>query len=169
MIESALGDIPDNHPIRKLFQTLTERGFEQQHLHDEETIRYVSNLLTDFVAANKILRAKSAFRTIGQDCADMSKEARRDYYRSLGDVTLFHLGIYPEHLTYGRHTVSPSFYARQGRMFYQIVAAMEPSRTTAVFRKLSDQFEQCVDGLNWVRLYVHDPFYQYVFREFGVT
>ena len=35
--------------------------------------------------------------------------------------------------------------------------------------KLSDQFEQCVVGLNWVKHYINDPFFQYMFREFNVT
>ena len=45
---------------------------------------------------------------------------------------------------------------------------MEKPESTIVFRKLSEQFEQCVVGLNWVKLYINDPFYQYMFREFQV-
>jgi hypothetical protein len=26
-----------------------------------------------------------------------------------------------------------------------------------------------VVGLNWVKLYINDPFYQYLFREFDIT
>jgi hypothetical protein len=50
-----------------------------------------------------------------------------------------------------------------------MVAAMDTSRSTVVYRKLFDQFEQCVMGLNWVKLYINDPFYQYMFREFDIT
>ena len=99
----------------------------------------------------------------------MSAELRRECYKHIGDVTLFNLGLYPESLTHGRHSVSPDFYAAQGRRSYHIAAAIDTSRATVVFRKLSDQFEKCVVGLHWVRLYINDPFYQYVFREFGVT
>ena len=43
------------------------------------------------------------------------------------------------------------------------------STGTSVYRKLSEQFEQCVVGLKWVKLYINDPFYQYMFREFDIT
>ena len=49
MIETTRRKIPEDHPIRALFHTLTARGFEQMKLRDEETIQYVTNLLTDFV------------------------------------------------------------------------------------------------------------------------
>ena len=177
MIEVTRKRIPEDHPIRALFHTLTERGFDQLNLHDEDTIQYISNLLTDFVDI-KQMRCVSddsgrtldnAFEILQQAGEAMSPEVRRAYYRYIGDLTLFNLGLYPESLTYGRHTVSPDFYAEQGRRSYHIAAAMDQSRSTVVFRKLSDQFEQCVVGLNWVKLYITDPFYQYVFREFGVT
>jgi len=177
MIESRRQTIPENHPIRNLFQTLTERGFEQLNLRDEETIQYITNLLIDFVDVKNVRRVsddaghsiENVFDILRQAGDVMSPEVRRDYYRHIGDVTLFNLGLYPENLTHGRHTVSPDFYAEQGRRSYDIVAAMDNTRRTLVFKKLSSQFEQCVVGLNWVKLYIHDPFYQYVFREFGVT
>jgi hypothetical protein len=177
MIDGKRQNIPENHPIRGLFHTLTERGFEQMNLRDEETIQYITNLLIDFVDVKNMLRVQDAagrsienvFDILRQAGEAMSPEVRRDYYRHIGDVTLFNLGLYPESLTHGRHTVSPDFYAEQGRRSYDIVAAMDNTRRTLVFRKLSRQFEQCVVGLNWVKLYINDPFYQYVFREFGVT
>jgi hypothetical protein len=80
------------------------------------------------------------------------------------------LGLFPESLTHGRRTVSLGYHAEQGRRFYAIVAELEKSGASpGVFRKLSDQFERCVEGLNWVKLYIQDPFYQFVFREFRIT
>ena len=76
---------------------------------------------------------------------------------------------FPERLTHGRHAVSPNYYAEQGRRSYYIVAEMDSSRSTMVYRKLSDQFAQCVVGLNWVRRYINDPFYQYMLRQFDIT
>ena len=153
--------IEGTYPVRNLFHALTERGLERQNLKDEETVEYITNMLTEFVDTDKLSRFSG------------ETEARTgspyDYYKHLGDLTLFNLGLYPEHLTYGRHTVSLSVYLQQGRRSYKILAAMDRPRTPGVFRKLSDQFEQCVVGLNWVKLYINDPFYQYVFREFGVT
>jgi len=177
MIKAPRRSIPENHPIRALFHNLTQRGFEQMKLRDQDTIQYITNLLTDFADVKNMHRVtddsgtelRSIFEILRQDCEAMSPEMRRDFYRHIGDLTLFQLGLYPESLTYGRHTVSLSFYAEQGRRSYGMIAKMDPSRATIVFRKLSDQFEQCVVGLNWVKLYINDPFYQYVFREFGIT
>jgi hypothetical protein len=178
MIEKTPRSIPADHPIRTLFQQLTERGFVQSNLHDRDTIQYVTNLLTEFVHADNMYRIKDAsgrrieylFEILEQASSEMSPDIRRDYYKNLGDLTLFNLGLFPESLTYGHRTVSPDYYAETGRRSYTIVADMDSAtRSTVVYRKLSDQFERCVVGLNWVKHYINDPFFQYMFREFNVT
>jgi hypothetical protein len=179
MIEKTRHDIPSDHPIRTLFQQLTERGMGQLNLHDPDTIDYITNLLTEFVQMENMSRIKDEsgqrvqylFDMLTQAGSAISPDLRRDYYKHLGDLTLFNLGLFPESLTYGRHTVSPDYYAETGRRSYNIVAEMDlsSSRGTHVYRKLSEQFAQCVVGLNWVKLYINDPFYQYMFREFDIT
>ena len=178
MIEKTPRSIPSDHPIRVLFHQLTERGFGQSNLHDRDTIQYVTNLLTDFVHVENMYRIKDdsgrrieyLFEILAQASAEMSPAVRRDYYKHLGDLTLFNLGLFPESLTYGHRTVSPDYYAETGRRSYTIVADMDSAtRSTVVYRKLSDQFERCVVGLNWVKHYINDPFFRYMFREFNVT
>lgn len=177
MIEKTRFTIPDDHPLRTLFRQLTERGMGQLHLHDPETIRYITNLLTEFVETDNMYRAKDPegrrvqylFDMLAQAGNEMAPDLRRDYYKHLGDLTLFNLGLFPESLTHGHQTVSPEYYAETGRRSYTIVAQMDCSSRTRVYRKLSEQFEQCVGGLNWVKLYINDPFYQYMFREFDIT
>jgi hypothetical protein len=177
MIEKTRNDIPENHPLRALFQQLTERGMGQLNLRDPETIRYITNLLTEFVQIDNMYRirdeavggAQYLFDMLAQASKAMSPSLRRDYYKHLGDLTLFNLGLFPESLTYGHRTVSPDYYAETGRRSYTIVAQMDCSSGTRVYRKLSEQFEQCVVGLNWVKLYINDPFYQYMFRQFDIT
>ena len=151
----------------------------QLNLHDPDTIDYITNLLTEFVPIENMSRIKDEsgrrvqylFDMLTQAGNAMSPDLRRDYYKNLGDLTLFNLGLFPESLTYGHRTVSPDYYAEAGRRSYTIVAEMHaPSSTgTSVYRKLSEQFEQCVVGLKWVKLYINDPFYQYMFREFRIT
>ena len=178
MIEKTQGSIPSDHPIRTLFRQLTERGLGQSNLHDRDTIQYVTNLLTDFVHVENMHRVKDEsgrrieylFEILALASSEMCPAVRRDYYKHLGDLTLFNLGLFPESLTYGHRTVSPDYYAETGRRSYTIVADMDcATRSTVVYRKLSDQFEQCVVGLNWVKHYINDPFFQYMFREFNVT
>ena len=178
MIEKTRHEIPTDHPIRAFFQRLTERGMGQLNLHDRDTIQYVTNLLTEFIQIENMYRMKDesgrqlqyVFEMLTQASNAMSASMRRDCYKQLGDLTLFNLGLFPESLTYGHHTVSPDYYAETGRRSYTILAEMDSSsRGTIVYRKLSEQFEQCVVGLNWVKVYINDPFYQYMFREFDVT
>ena len=178
MIQKMRNDIPEDHPIRALFHRLTERGLEQSNLHDSGTTQYITDLLTDFVQAENMYRVQDEsgqrlryiFDLLAEAGREMSPAVRREYYKHLGDFTLFNLGLFPESLNYGRRTVSPDYYAETGRRSYSIVAEMDPSpRGTVVYRKLAAQFEQCVIGLNWVKHYINDPFFQYMFREFDIT
>jgi hypothetical protein len=179
MIEKTRLDIPEDHPVRLLFQQLTERGMQQLKLRDPETIHYLTNLLTEFIQVENMYRIRDEgghrveylFDMLALASKAMAPEVRRGYYKQVGDLALFNLGLYPESLTYGHRTVSPDYYAETGRRSYTIVADMEAHSRNAstVYRKLSEQFEQCVIGLNWVKLYINDPFYQYMFREFEIT
>ena len=58
MIEKTRHEIPADHPIRALFQKLTERGMGQLNLHDRDTIQYITNLLTEFVQLENMYRIK---------------------------------------------------------------------------------------------------------------
>src|SRR6266446_9765518 len=153
MIEKKRHDIPADHPIRALFHQLTERGMGQLSLHDPDTIQYITNLLTEFGHTEKMNRIKKEsgrqeeypFGMLAQASTAMPQSVRRDYYKHLGDLTLFNLGLFPESLTYGRRTVSLDYYAETGRRSYTIVAEMDSSsRGTVLYRKLSQQFKQCV-------------------------
>src|SRR4030095_6595358 len=176
MINNLQSSIPEDHPVRAVFHQLTERGMGELQLRDKDTIDYVTNLLIEFIHPDNLYRIQDdggkrlryVSEILEQANREMSTKLRRECYRHLGDVTLFNLGLFPESLSYGRQTVSPSFYAAQGRRSYTIVAELERTDATEGLRKLSEQFSQCVAGLNWVKLYINDPFYQYMFRQFQV-
>ena len=180
MINTLRSSIPDDHPVRLVFHQLTERGMGELQLRDKDTIDYVTNLLIEFIHPDNLYRIQDdggkrlryVSEILEQANREMSTKLRRECYRHLGDVTLFNLGLFPESLTYGRQTVSPSFYAEQGRRSYtmvaEMVAQMEQPDAVGLFRNLSQHFTECVAGLNWVKLYINDPFYQYMFREFQV-
>jgi len=167
--------IAENRPIREFFRQLTERGMGHLNLRDPDTIEYITNLLTEFIQIENMYRIKDEsgqlqylFETLTQTGGHMSPSIRRDRYKHLGDLTLFNLGLFPESLTYGHYTVSPRYYAETGKRSYTIVAEMDSSRCTrGIFHTLSEQFEQCVSGLNWVKAYINDPFYQYMLRQFN--
>ena len=95
MIDKTRRDISDDHPIRILFQRLTERGMHQLNLHDSETIQYITNLLTEFVQIENMYRIKDGagrrlqylFDMLTQASSEMSPERRRDCYKHVGDLT----------------------------------------------------------------------------------
>ncbi len=168
--------ISENHPIRQLFRTLTERGSLQAQLRDKDILYYLGNLLADFMFVENIYRIRDAEGRRTQYLVDMLKQAfetempdKKVYFKHVGDYSLFILGLYPESLERPRLASSKGFYRDAGRIGYQTAGELESSSWhTMVFRKLADEFERCVLSLNWVKEYTSDPFYQYMFREFDV-
>jgi hypothetical protein len=178
MLTPNTGHVPENHPIRLLFTELTERGLAQIHIHDEASVRYISGMMLDFIDLDAVYPIRDAQGVRLEHLTDLLAEAhkatepavRRDHFKHLGDLTLFMLGLFPERFRRRRRALSRDLYVAEGRRSYRIVAELvrAPSEP-AVFRRLADQYERYVEGLGWVRLYIRDPFFQYMFREFGVS
>jgi hypothetical protein len=177
MIHPSRQDVPEDHELRRLFLVLAERGMGQLQRQDLQVVGYLANLLTEFAHRDNMSRITSdsgdrleyLYEMFAQAASQMLPETRYEYFKHVGDVMLFNLGLFPERLTYGRRLVSPEYYAAQGKRSYFIAAESDYVRETVVLRKLSDQFEMCVSGLTWVREYIRNPFFQYMFREFDVT
>jgi len=170
-------EIPLRHPVRQMFQTLTERGLEQSRLSDAQIHQYLSNLLVEFICVENLykIRDESGRRLeylfdMLAKAADSTDFDKREIYQHVGDFTLFVLGLFPESLNRGKRSISPGYYANHGRRSYLIRWELENHRSAeVVFRKLSEHFERCVLTLNWVGNYIRDPFYQYMLREFEIT
>ncbi len=163
-------------PLEQLFASLTKRGSEQSQLRDHDVRHYLTNLLVDFVHIENIVPIQERGSSL-QYVADMLRKCeesnsfeKQKSYKSIGDYTLFVLGLFPESLSRGRHCVSRNYYTELGRRCYLRVSRnqFQPSVKLVVYRKLSEQFQSCVYTLNWVRNYVQDPFYQYMFRQFEI-
>jgi hypothetical protein len=177
MIYRPQEDVPETHQVRHLFWTLAERGMSQLTPSDQQVVQYLADLLTEFIHVGNLKRIANVSgerleyfsEMLGEAMRQVPPEVRRAHFKHIGDVALFELGMFPERLTHGRRSVSPAFYAAQGRRSYILAAELEYGRETAVLRKLSNQFETCVSTLNWVRTYTHDPFLQYMLREYDVT
>ncbi|NLT68960.1 MAG: hypothetical protein GXX84_20430 [Acidobacteria bacterium] len=168
--------LPDNHPIKKIFRTYTERGLAQASVRDQDLLLYLANLLVEFMWIENLYgktidgkRLESLIDILVR-ANEAGDQARGDYYRHLGDYSLFMLGMFPEYIARSRRALSPSWYQDTGRIGYQIAGELEKNLwRTQVFRKLADKFDRCVVTLNWVREYSTDPFYQLMFREFGIS
>jgi hypothetical protein len=169
-------DLPDNHPLKQLFRTLTERGLVRADLHDKDLLLYLADLLVDFTFVENYYRTTDGGRRLEylvdmlQHATETAMPVKKTCYKHIGDYSLFTLGMFPESLDRPRRGMSASYYADAGRIGYRTAGELESNWfNTAVFRKLAFQFERCVVSLNWVREYANDPFYQYMFREFRIT
>lgn len=164
--------IPEHHPLRKFFGLLTEKSFtENLGWPDFNVTEYVSNLLVDFTHVDQLHRLRNRRGAALSTIVDMLYESEaskqemdsnreEDVHRHIGDFTLFMAGIFPEYLKRIKtaHVVHhPDFlvdYVKTGKRSYAIVAQFtqgEFKNQTALYRKLSDNFELCVTGLGFVR------------------
>ena len=166
--------IPDNHPLRRFFRTLTDRAFSQSSLHDRDLLFYLSDLLVAFIDIEELYQVKDEEGKDVTYLIDMMQVAnrtpapqRKHCYRHMGDYSLFILGMYPESLNRGKRSIPSSYYVDTGRRSYLEASQLEAdTEAVVVLRKLVDKYERCVLSLNWVREYTHDPFYQYMLRQF---
>jgi hypothetical protein len=155
-----------------MFRALTEMSFEQLDLRDRDLMRYVADLLVEFVHIDHLFRRDARGQRL-ESLVDMLIDMReqgpadeREAHKHIGDYTLFIVGLYPESLTRRRRAVSPEYYIAQGKESYLVVAEMDRAKPTeALFRKLSAHFEFCVTALNLEKTVLQDPFYQYMLRQ----
>lgn len=157
---------PD-HPLRRLFAGITEQTFMARlGLGDPRLIDYLSTLLTRFIHMDELHKLRNSGGQRLAEVAEMVSEAetlpfegrtRREYYRHIGDFTLFWTGVYPEVVNRLRSVErKDSFldYCEQGKRSYLIASRFDddPYREEApVLRRLSEEFELCAYGLNQVR------------------
>lgn len=168
--------VPDNHPVCKIFRTLTARALSQAHLSDSQLVLYVSNMLLQFIHVENLYPYEDESGSKIHHVTDMIQMAeqaglkeKQQIYQYVGDYVLFILGVFPESLERRRRTSSASLYAYHGRRSYMAVSELQRhSDATYLYRKMADHFERCVLGLNWFKEYTRDPFYQYMLREFNV-
>jgi hypothetical protein len=156
--------VPVEHPLRRLFSGVTEHAFlTTLGVADTPLIDYLSDLMARFVHINAVHRLHGIDGRPLTEVAEMVMEAeeippegrtRREYFRHIGDYTLFFTGLFPEQVK--RHAARDSIvsYTLQGKRSYQIAGSFEsdPYREeSAVLRRLGSDFELCAVGLNRVR------------------
>ena len=160
----------DEHSLTELFTDLVEQSFRRNlELRDEEVIRYMAALLFDFTRAEHVYRIRDARGRTIEDIGEMLLESdplgraanfdrEREVRKHIGDFTLFFAGLFPEALNRWRlrRMSLDSFvdYVRAGKESYYIVSAFnqfEYKSMSGFFKKMSEQFETCVFGLNLVK------------------
>lgn len=164
--------IPDHHPLRQLFDTLTEKSFtEKLGWPDVSVTGYLSNLLVEFTDVDHLYKIKNRKDRPVQTVVELlyesevlleaqSLDREQDVHRHIGDFTLFMAGLFPEYLRRLK-SAGPIYhkdflidYVKTGKRSYRIVAEAQEGGGRAdapLFRTLSDNFEMCVTGLGFVR------------------
>ena len=183
--------ISPHHPLRRLFEGLVRRHFFYgAQLPDPHITAYVSNVLTDFTHVDSLYLIRNARGRRLQDVAEMliesnplldgtSFDREREVRKHIGDFTLFLAGLFPEavaSLPRLRPLSLDTFvdYIAAGKESYGIVAAFnlfEYQDEAPLFRRLADQFEQCVFGLNLVKRELEElqgALYQHIRTDAGL-
>ena len=156
--------------LRSLFQELVKRNFQQPlRIADSEITAYISDLLTEFSRIENLYSIRDSRGKLLEDVGEMllasnplleatSFDREREVRKHIGDFTLFFAGLFPEALNRWRlrrqRLASLIDYVRAGKESYFIVAAFnqfEYREAAPLFKKMSDQFETCVFGLNLVK------------------
>src|SRR6516164_2379014 len=163
--------IPESHSLQQLFEDLVGRHYaEEIGIRDPQIVAYVSHLLTEFCDAEQLFKLRNAFQRPLSDVGEMLLESdpvygpapsfdrERQVRKHIGDYTLFFTGMFPEsihRLRLRRNRLEGLVdWIRAGKESYYIVSKFEYFEYTKVapmFGRLSQQFEQCVYGLNRVK------------------
>ncbi len=151
--------------LDRLFAALTEHTFQSNlGIADPPLIDYLSNLLLRFLRTDALYHVRDVEGNCLRDVVDMLEEAearqakpQREAFRHIGDFTLFWTGVYPEALTklQGKRSKDQLIdYCVQGKRSYFIASTFDdgPFQEEApVLRRLSEEFELCMAGLQQVR------------------
>ena len=88
--------IPEGHPLRHLFRSLTETSFEQVGMPDPELMTYVTGLLVDFTHMDNLYSVRDAKGRRLEYLFDLQLESQRgdaaqarETQKHLGDYALF--------------------------------------------------------------------------------
>jgi hypothetical protein len=163
--------IPESHPLQQLFKELVARHYaEQIGIRDPQIVGYVAHLLADFIEVDQMYKIRNATGKPLSDVGEMliesdpvygpapSFDRERQVRKHIGDYTLFFAGMFPEsinHFRLRRQRVENFVeWVKAGKESYYIVSKFEDFEYTKVaplFARLSNNFEQCVYGLNMVK------------------
>ena len=162
--------ISESNPLRQFFQEVVERNYSEVGIRSSEVHCYVSNLLTEFCEAETLHKIRNADGRSLCDVGEMLLEAdpvfgpapsfdvERQVRKHIGDYSLFFSGMFPESINHPRlrRARLEGFVdiVRAGKESYFIVSKFEHfeyAKVAPLFRRMSQEFETLVYGLNQVK------------------
>jgi hypothetical protein len=160
-----------------IFDAPQAHGF----IKDDTILKYVADMLTSFtriksftwpVRVRKGLWRRIRFNDMDLDslirfCESVEEERRFEFYKRIGDLCLFILGMFPEYLAhdarfssssgrftmFGRKSRSAEEYEEEGRRFYKLAGEHRDACILGldnVFRRLHDNFRLATKPLNYI-------------------
>jgi hypothetical protein len=162
---------PESEPLEQFFLELVGRRYaEEIGIRNPQIVNYVASLLAEFCDAKQLFKICSVTGKPLYDVGEMLIESNpvygpapsfdheRQVRKHIGDYTLFFTGMFPESINHFRLRRSrlESFvdWMKAGKESYYIVSKFEYfeyAKVAPLFATLSQNFEQCVYGLNMVK------------------
>jgi len=162
--------ISESNSLQWFFKELVERNYEDVGVRNSEVQAYVANLLTEFCESDNLYKIKDESGQPIHDVGVMlinadpiygpapSFDRERQVRKHIGDYTLFFSGMLPEALNHYRlrkaRLEGMIDFIRAGKESYFIVSKFEYfeyAKVAPLFRRMSEEFEQLVYGLNQVK------------------
>ncbi|MDQ2800206.1 MAG: hypothetical protein M3Y13_11250 [Armatimonadota bacterium] len=165
----SLDNTPSEAGLRRLFGGLVERVFVQTlGVYESGVVDYLADVLTDFAHMKDVYKVKDLSGRPVEEVADMLLQAdirlqatsfnrEREVHKHIGDFTLFWAGVYPDAQPRQQSNCPKHHlldYLQQGKNSYAIAASFDYGdykRQAPVLKRISDEFELCLFGLNTVR------------------
>lgn len=163
--------IPESHALHEFFFDLVARHYRQTlELRDPELSGYVANMLAEFCEDRQLHKIRDAAGRPLDDVGEMllaadpvygpapSFDRERQVRKHIGDYTLFFTGMFPESINRFRlrRNRLENFidFIKAGKESYYIVSkfdCFEYAKVAPLFKKLSENFEEAMVGLNMVK------------------
>ena len=162
--------VPESSLLQQFFNHIVERNYEEVGIRAPEVHAYVATLLTEFCEMENLYKIKNADGRPLADVGEMLLESdpiygpapsfdrERQVRKHIGDYSLFFSGMFPESLNHRRlrryRLESFLDFMKAGKESYYIVSKFEHfeyAKVAPLFRRMSQDFEQLVYGLNQVK------------------
>ena len=170
-MERRVNSVGRDHPLRRFFAEVVARRFDADlRLPDPRLAAYVSGQLVEFLHVDSLYRIRDARGRRLEDVGEMLLESNpllgadsfdreREVRKHVGDYVLFMTGLFPESLSGHQRFRQMRLdvfvdYMKAGKESYRVVSAFdqfEYAEEAPFFRKLAENFELCVFGLNLVK------------------
>lgn len=162
--------VPESSLLQQFFNHVVERNYEDVGIRQPEVHAYVATLLTEFCELENLYKIKNADGRPLADVGEMLLESdpvygpaasfdrERQVRKHIGDYSLFFSGMFPESINHHRlrryRLEGLLDFVKAGKESYYIVSKFEHfeyAKVAPLFRRMSQEFERLVYGLNQVK------------------